>query len=199
MTAPAPATPSRRAQRRHDTRREILDAAWRLAQEEGIATLSLRGIARDLGMQAPSLYTYFPSKAAIFDAMFVQGYAEADEIYAAVVVDPADAVGTIERAIREFLQFCQASVPRYQLMFTHVVADWQPSAEAYAASVVSYQRMADAMAGLGIEGQRALDLWTALSGGLAAQQLANDPRGDRWLQLSRDAAEMFLNHIRRVQ
>jgi len=39
------------------------------------------------------------------------------------------------------------------------------------------------------------DLLTALFSGLASQQLANDPDGDRWRRLSREAAEMFVTHV----
>ncbi len=38
----------------------------------------------------------------------------------------------------------------------------------------------------------AIDLWTALTSGLANQQVANDPGGDRWLRLVDDAVSMFL-------
>ena len=186
-----------RTRRREDTRRDILDAAWRLAEEQGIANLSLRELAARVGMRAPSLYTYFASKAAIFDAMFARGFAELDELYDAVVIDVDDPVATLTEATVRFVQFCQASIPRYQLLFTRVVPDWAPSAEAYAVSVASYVRMVERLTALGIAGQRAMDLWTAMTAGLAAQQLANDPAGDRWRRLSRDMAEMFLDHLGR--
>jgi hypothetical protein len=43
---------------------------------------------------------------------------------------------------------------------------------------------------------RAFDIWTALTGGLAAQQNANEPGGTRWLRLADDAIDMFLQHFR---
>ena len=42
-----------------------------------------------------------------------------------------------------------------------------------------------------------MDLYTAVLAGLAAQQMANDPQGDRWRLLSRDAMEMLIEHIDR--
>jgi AcrR family transcriptional regulator len=186
-----------RGRRREQTRGEILDAAWRLAERDGLATLSLRDLAAEVGMRAPSLYTYFAGKAAIFDAMFAQGYEQLDAVYADLTLDAADPAAALTDATVKFVHFCQASIPRYQLLFTRVVADWQPSPEAYAASVASYERMVDRLALLGVVGEHALDLWTAITAGLAAQQLANDPSGDRWVALSRDATEMFLAHLRR--
>jgi AcrR family transcriptional regulator len=40
---------------------------------EGLAALTLRDVAAKVGMRPPSLYSYFPSKNAIYDAMFLQG------------------------------------------------------------------------------------------------------------------------------
>ena len=63
----------RRAERRDSTRAEILEAAWELCRTQGLAGLSLRDVARKIGMRPPSLYWYFDSKQAIYDAMFAQG------------------------------------------------------------------------------------------------------------------------------
>lgn len=184
-----------RSRRREQTRTEILEAAWGLSARRGIAGLSLRELAREVGMQAPSLYTYFDSKAAIYDAMFAAGYRQLDVALADIEPsdDPVDAIAT---AIEGFIAFCAANVPRYQLLFTRAVPDWAPSPAAYAVSVASYERMTALLADIGIERQEDIDLMTALSSGMAAQQLANDPGGDRWQQLSRDAAEMYIAHVR---
>ena len=63
--------PSRRAVRRD--RREILDAAWELARSEGLVSFAMRDLGAAVGMRAQSLYAYFPSKNAIYDAMFADG------------------------------------------------------------------------------------------------------------------------------
>jgi len=36
---------------------------------------------------------------------------------------------------------------------------------------------------------------TALSAGIVAQQMANDPEGDRWLRRVDDVVDMFLLHL----
>jgi AcrR family transcriptional regulator len=190
------ATANVRTRRREQTRSEILAAAWSLAERDGIAGLSLRDLAREVGMRAPSLYTYFGSKAAIYDEMFATGYRELDANFASLEVDPGDPVGTITASISAFIDFCGASVPRYQLMFTRAVPDWEPSPDAYAISVASYTRMREQLEQLGIHGERGLDLLSALTSGLASQQLANDPGGDRYRRLAGEAAEMFMTHVR---
>ena len=191
-------TTDRRHRRHEQTRREILDAAWTAAEEHGIAGLSLRQVARSVGMQAPSLYTYFESKDSLFDAMFAEGY---HQLGAAVtqwlpMIEDLDPEATLTTILQQWIRFCQASVARYQLMFTRAVPGWVPSAEAYAVSQKEFERMAAALAPLGIAGGEHLDLFTALSSGLAAQQLANDPDGDRWSNLAPTVARMMLDQVR---
>ena len=49
----------------------------------------------------------------------------------------------------------------------------------------------------GVDDPRAWDVWTAMLAGLAAQQNANDPGGDRWLRLADETTDMFLEHYAR--
>lgn len=185
-----------RQRRRSATREDILAAAWRLAERDGIAGLSLRDLAAEVGMRAPSLYTYFDSKAAIYDAMFADGYAALDGALAGLPSpEGGDPRTWLTTAVERFLAFCVASIPRYQLMFTRALPGWEPSPAAYAVSVGSWERMEEGLAAAGVTGERALDLWTALTSGLAAQQLANDPEGDRWVRLAPEAVEMYLDHL----
>jgi AcrR family transcriptional regulator len=61
------------ARRREAKIATIVEAAWTLSNEEGVAALSLHGLARKVGMRQPSLYEYFSSKNALYDAMFADG------------------------------------------------------------------------------------------------------------------------------
>ena len=72
------------ADRRETARRKIIDAAWALAREEGLAALTLRGVADRVGIKAPSLYSHFESKHAIYDAMFGEAWQEFLEVDRAV-------------------------------------------------------------------------------------------------------------------
>jgi AcrR family transcriptional regulator len=191
------ATAGVRARRRERTRADILAAAWELAERDGIAGVSLRELAPAVGMRAPSLYTYFDGKSAIYDAMFAEGFRALDAAEATITVDPSDPAGSVAHAIEVFLEFCTASVPRYQLLFTRAIPDWEPSPDAYAVSQASFARTVAWLAELGIDDPVAVDLMTAVTSGLAAQQLANDPGGRRWTRLAREAAEMFVQHTRR--
>src|SRR5207245_9654426 len=63
----------RRQRNREEMRAAILDAARAVMREEGVAALNLQEVARRVGVRAPSLYEYFPGKAAIYDALFRMG------------------------------------------------------------------------------------------------------------------------------
>src|SRR3954451_19065492 len=66
----------RRQRRRLETIEEGLDHAAEIMAEEGVAGLSLGEIARRMGIRTPSLYVYFPSKHALYDALFARGWRE---------------------------------------------------------------------------------------------------------------------------
>ena len=72
MTPTTKADP--RAARREASLRRILDAAWELSRERGLTGWTLRDLGTAVGMRAPSLYVYFDSKNALYDALFSDGY-----------------------------------------------------------------------------------------------------------------------------
>ena len=185
------------SRRRAATRDEILDAAWRLADQHGLAGFSLRDLAAEVGMRAPSLYEYFEGKSAIYDAMFEQGYREFADRMVGMHVDPDDPVGSLVTAGDAFLDFCAARPSRYQLLFQRTIPDFEPSATAYAASIEVLDLGREQLRALGFGGEADADLWIGIISGLAAQQLANEPGGDRWRRLIDEAARMFVAHQQR--
>ncbi|NTU67306.1 MAG: TetR/AcrR family transcriptional regulator [Chlorobiaceae bacterium] len=52
----------------------IKEAAWRQISDSGASSLSLRGIARDLGITAPAIYNYFPDRDALVTALVSDAY-----------------------------------------------------------------------------------------------------------------------------
>src|SRR6478752_5637046 len=97
----------RAAVRRSRVRREILDAAWEQMAREGVAALSVREVARSVGMRQQSLTYYFPTKQMLLDALFADGFAElrADFDRLPDVDDPVDGVVAVALA---FVDHCVA-------------------------------------------------------------------------------------------
>lgn len=191
-------TRDRQAERREATRAEILDAAWELARQQGLAGLTLRDIARKVGMRPPSLYWYFDSKHAIYDAMFAQGNQELlDRIDRALAREswPTEPWAILRESARLFVHFSAEDTARSQLLFQRTIPDFEPSPESYALAVEVYERMRARLAEAGLTDRADLDLWTALVSGIGQQQLANDPGGRRWLRLLDEAVDMYAEHV----
>lgn len=183
----------RRAERTAATRREILDAAWDLVREQGLGELSMRDLGARVGMRAQSLYVYFASKLAIYDAMF--GEANQELLERLQAIEPiADPVAFMRVRTRTFLAFATEDLARYQLLFQRTLPGFEPSAESYAPAVKILESGVATLAACGITDPAAMDAFTALVSGLASQQNANDPGGDRWTRLVDDVIDMFLAH-----
>jgi len=183
----------RRTERRSATQAEILEAAWGLCAANGLASLSLRDLARQIGLKAPSLYSYFESKNAIYDAMFAQGCQQLlDERPSHI---PSDLLGGVKTIMGYFVSFCVAAPVRYQLLFQRTIPGFVPSAETFAISQNAMRLTRDWFAEHGLDRPEVVDLFTAVGSGIAAQQNSNEPGGDRWTRLVDDAAVMFVRHI----
>jgi AcrR family transcriptional regulator len=185
-------TRDRAAERRASTRREILDAAWDLAHEVGLAEVTLRVLAHRVGMRAPSLYSYFDSKNAVYDAMYAQAWSACLEVVATPAGSrPRNRAAALRRHARTFFDFAVADLARYQLMNQRTVVGFTPSPEAYAPSVATLDHTRALLARYGVTRQEDLDLYVALIAGLIDAQLANDPGGSRWRRLLDRAVDMF--------
>jgi len=188
-----------RESRRQSARDAIVQSAWALVHEEGLAALSLRDLARRAGITTPTVYAYFESKHAIYDAMFGQAAAEfAAEVAAHVAErrDTHDPQAMLLANAHAFVEFCTADVARYQLLFQHTIPGFEPSPESYAPAVRALAHAREVLALNGFTDPRQLDMWTALLNGLVDQQVSNDPGGDRWTRLIDDVVTMFTNHCR---
>lgn len=202
MTAARPGTedPSRprRRDRRHvrheQTRQEILRTAWQMARRDGLTALSLRALARAVGMEAQSLYTYFGSKHAVYDAMFAEGNRELLDRLAGEAW-PEEPRAALRQLGRTFVAFSVEDQARHQLLFQNSIPDFAPSPDSYAVALEVFDHGRARLNAVGIADPAHVDLWTALIGGLAAQQLANDPSGNRWLRLVDEAVDMYIAHV----
>ena len=182
-----------RAARRRSARDAIVDAAWALVGAEGLAGLSLRDLAHRAGITTPTVYAYFESKNAIYDAMFGQAARQfAQQMTEPHTVD--DPRELLVADVRRFFEFCLADPVRYQLLFQRTLPGFEPSSESYAPAVRALAVAHDRLALNGITDARHLDLFTALVTGLVDQQVANDPGGNRWTHLLDETIDMFLAH-----
>jgi AcrR family transcriptional regulator len=199
------AASDRRSRRRRQTIDEILDVSVALMETEGVAALSLSAVARQLGMQPPSLYQYFPSKLAIYDALFQRGAEQVRDAHRTARVGlPVER--QLEAALTAYSRWCMTNQVLAQLLFWRTVPGFEPSQEAFAPAVESIED-------LKLDLQQAVDagrlhqdatsdqgiaLFTSLSAGVLSQQMANEPQATyetgRYTQLLPVVTEMFFRY-----
>jgi AcrR family transcriptional regulator len=155
----------------------------------------MRDLGERVGMRGQSIYSYFASKNEIYDAMFLEGYQAFMEWMGPAVTPPDrphDPTDAARLTAHRYVEFCTADPVRYQLLFQRTIPGFEPSPESYAVALEALERARQQLAMLGLHDQETLDLWTAVLTGLAAQQISNDPGGDRWKRLVDRAVDMLL-------
>jgi AcrR family transcriptional regulator len=183
-----------RTLRRQATRERIIDAAWILARRDGLAALSFREVAAAVGMRAPSLYTYFDSKNALYDAMYAESVTKLYEALSPHADGPTPEA-TLRNIQRGFVAFMASNPVRYQIIVERPVPGFVPSPESFGLAQRGFSVAREALAKAGITDDRALDMWRAMNTGLLTQQIANEPGGDRWTRLADEALDMYLAHF----
>jgi AcrR family transcriptional regulator len=180
-----------RQARREAKTAEIVKAAWALARRDGLGALSLRDLAAAVALRQPSLYVYFDSKLALYDAMFADGYRQL-----LAYLDERDYTGEPRSALIEFVRdlilFSSYDGVRHQLLFQRTIPGFEPSTEAYAESLEFSRRALVICKAAGIRDPADIDLFSAMLNGMAHQQVANDPEGSRWADHAERAVEALL-------
>ncbi|MFC4463407.1 TetR/AcrR family transcriptional regulator [Streptomyces xiangluensis] len=92
-----------RARARTEVTAAIKDEARRQLAKEGAAKLSLRAVARELGMVSSALYRYFPSRDDLLTALIIDAYDSLGESAEAAHEKVADA-----GPIRRWAAVCEA-------------------------------------------------------------------------------------------
>jgi AcrR family transcriptional regulator len=110
---------SRRSRLREELTEEIKACACRQLDAGGPEAVTLRGIARELGVSPAALYTYFDSLDALFDALITEGFDQlADAVSAAVAAQPPEARGERMLAgVHAYRAWAIANPARFRLLY----------------------------------------------------------------------------------
>lgn len=181
----------RRDRRREAKRGQILAAAWELARRDGPAAVSLHELAQRVDLRQPSLYAYFDAKHDLYDAMFASGFQALIDERASLELD-ADPQVALRQGARHFVEFCLADPARYQLLFQRSVPGFTPSAASLELSGHALAYLERWLAAAGVTDPAAVDLARALLAGLAGEQIANEPGGERWVRFVDDVVDVFV-------
>jgi AcrR family transcriptional regulator len=162
--------------RRARAEREILDAAWSEMARAGVAALSVREIARSVGIRQQSLTYYYPTKQALLDALFADGFADLRRTFDRLgpVTEPVQ--GVVDVAVA-FVDHLVARPAAYHLMFQGTVPGFRPSEESHAVALTVLAELVDRLAAAGVTEPADLALVRSVMSGIAAEQIANEPEG----------------------
>lgn len=187
----------RRARNRNEMRAGILDVAREIMREQGIAALNLNEIARRVGITPPALYTYFPGKMALYDALYRMGirlFREAEEELWRTTQPDWDRI----RAWFELrLTLAEQQTDLYHLVFDDPVPGFMPTAESMEevrkiahAAVHGITEVIEAGAmDPGLPRERVTDLLFTMRRGIVAEQIGKGRRiqpPDRFARLIPD-------------
>ena len=117
--------PTARERVRAELTAEITDAARRQLAEVGAAALSLRAVARDVGMVSSAVYRYFPSRDDLLTRLIIDGY---DDLGAAAeaaddpTAPPAQRWLAVCRAVRAW---AKAHPHEYALLYGSPVPGYE--------------------------------------------------------------------------
>jgi AcrR family transcriptional regulator len=173
---------------------EIVESAWKLAREHGIAGVSLHALAREVGIRQPSLYAYFDSKLALYDAMFADGNRRLLDRLDLVKL-PRDPRAALKRFLAEFVAFGLDDPARYELLFARHVPGFVPSPTSYGLAVDVLGRTYRLMNEAGVSKQGDIDCIVAIVAGLMEAQLSNDPGGNRWVRHLNPLVDLYVDDV----
>lgn len=104
------------------TRGAILEEAARLATVEGIGGLSLSRLADEVGMSKSGLFAHFRSK----EELQLATIDEAESVFAALVLEPAEGAGgreRLQRLVDAYLRYIEADTFPGGCFFASVLAE----------------------------------------------------------------------------
>jgi len=208
MTPPAAGSPYAAAQAagKASLRRMLLDTASSLLERHGPDALTMRRIAAEAGCSTSVLYTMFGGKAGIAEALWLEGF---DRLSAALdMANGADPLARLAAMGRAYRANALANRSYYAIMFQRPIPGFQPSPDAYQASLRPLRALADAVVDCvraGIfrpedPGHIAGVLWAATHGAVSLELAGYEGAVDaehRFSDLAAAAAAWFMTHDRK--
>ncbi|MFD6156906.1 TetR/AcrR family transcriptional regulator [Nocardia sp. NPDC060256] len=131
-------------------REDIVAAAVEILDETGDEkSVTLRSVARRVGIAAPSIYRHFPDQPTIMLAVVQQAFAElVEHLETAVAAASADPRERLFALCHAYLDFADRHPERYRTMFGGV---WMPALDETTLTEADVSSLGDATMGMLVE------------------------------------------------
>lgn len=106
-----------------DLRRDLLDAAIRAVAQDGVAQLSLRAVARQVGVSHAAPKNHFPDKAALLTAISVEGFERLGQAMQAASQGASSAIDAMARGGKAYIQFSITNPGYFRVMWRNELHD----------------------------------------------------------------------------
>ncbi len=178
---------------------DIVRAADVLLAESGSAAqLSLRGVAREVGITAPAIYAHFATKNDLLAAVLARRFAGLAHALTTATPDAGDARAVVRARVRAYVDFGLEHPGLYAVLFgpqadhLGLAFEGSPGQEVFAALLEPVSRAAEVRA----DNPRALalatDLWATMHGIVTLRaSLPGFPWGDLERQLDRVVTQLL--------
>lgn len=198
-----PTPQERRERNREEMTNAILEAARAIIREEGAGALNLSELARRVNLTTPALYSYFPNKFAIYDALYAYGIRQLREREEAIWEAHEPGWERLRAWFEVRLIYAMENPEMYHLMFSNPVPGFVPSESSVAETQTQLARATQSLtevieAGVirpNVSTQRAIELLLAMRHGILSERIGKanvvPPDSGRFEHLVDDAIAMI--------
>jgi AcrR family transcriptional regulator len=164
-------------------RDELLAAAGRLLEAEGDPeAVTLRAVAREAGIAAPSVYLQFADRDALLRAVLVEHFAEFQRAIEAAIASGDDPAGRLLCGCLAYLRFAEERPGSYRVIFETMYPRWPDLMSAELPGMSAFQVLVDGVAACidsrvarpGDPFQIATDIWVAMHGMVSLRHRLRD-------------------------
>lgn len=200
MNNTPPHSPVKRARARNPAgegsrlRDELIAAAGRLLACGGDPeALTLRAVAREAGISAPSVYLRFESKDALLTAVVSANFAQFQQAIEAAIATGTDPATRLFNGCRAYGRFANEHPGAFRVIFELPLPEWTEIREEHLPGMSAFQVLVDSVAaciesGVANPGDPfaiSTDIWSALHG---MATLRNNLPGFPWPDVDRQLA-----------
>jgi len=140
-----------------DLRNALLSEAISVLEETGTSKLSLRELARRLGVTHTAAYAHFPDKTALLREVAELGFARLTEALSAGKASNADAASAFLAMGKAYVRFAREQPSLYRLMFVDESLSEGPASEMSPEGQCAFDVLAGTIVDLGVPGDAVLE------------------------------------------